>query len=83
MGLVWGVSQQNLVGPGKNLTFVGSYKLPLSQYTCIGRVVACNFQQAHSMGCGVTTLKPSTLIISLNVGVMSMHLLGVLPRHRR
>jgi hypothetical protein len=36
MGLVWGVSQEALVGPGKNLTFVGSYKLPLGQYTCIG-----------------------------------------------
>ncbi len=24
---------------------VGSYKLPLSQYMCIGLVVACSFQQ--------------------------------------
>ncbi len=26
---------------------VGSYKLPLSQYTCIGLVVACSFQQKY------------------------------------
>jgi hypothetical protein len=30
--------------PWKNHTFVGSYKLPLCQYTCIGIVVACSFQ---------------------------------------
>jgi hypothetical protein len=27
--------------------FVGSYKLPLNQYTCIGLVVACSFQQKY------------------------------------
>ena len=26
---------------------VGSYKLPLGQYTCIGQVVACSFQQKY------------------------------------
>ncbi len=30
---------------GKGKGGVGSYKLPLGQYTCIGRVVACSFQQ--------------------------------------
>jgi hypothetical protein len=34
MGLEWGVCQQASIGPGKNHTFVGSYKLLLSQYTC-------------------------------------------------
>jgi hypothetical protein len=28
-------------------THVGSYKLPLSQYICIGLVVACSFQQKY------------------------------------
>jgi hypothetical protein len=46
MGLVWGVCQQALIGPGKNHTFVGSYKLPLSQNICVGLVVACSFQQS-------------------------------------
>ncbi len=36
----------------------------------------------HSLGCGVATPKPSALIISSDVGVMSMHLLGASPRHR-
>ncbi len=31
-------SKQALVEPGKNLTFVGSYKLPLSQYMCTSLV---------------------------------------------
>ncbi len=43
-GQVWGVCQQDSIGPGENHTFVGSYKLTLSQYTCIGLVVACSFQ---------------------------------------
>ncbi len=41
MGLVRGVYQQAILeGAGKNHTFVGSYKLPLAQYTCIGQVAA-------------------------------------------
>jgi hypothetical protein len=36
MGLVWGVCPQALVGPGKNHTFVGRYKLPLGQaHVCL------------------------------------------------
>ncbi len=33
--------------PWKNHYFVGSYKLPLNQYMCIGIVVACSFQHLH------------------------------------
>ncbi len=42
----WGehVSRTCENGPGKIHTFVGSYKLPLGQYMCIGWVVACSFQ---------------------------------------
>jgi hypothetical protein len=29
---------------------VGSYKLPLGQYMCIGRVVACSVQQGYGPG---------------------------------
>jgi hypothetical protein len=39
-----------LMEPQKNHTFVGRYKLPLGQYTCIGRVVACSFQQGYDRG---------------------------------
>jgi hypothetical protein len=39
---------------GKNHTFVGSYKLPLCQYTCIGIVVACSFQHPGCAKCGHT-----------------------------
>jgi hypothetical protein len=49
-GQVWGVYQQASIGPGKNHTFVGSYKLPLSQYTCNGLVVACSFLQGYDPG---------------------------------
>jgi hypothetical protein len=49
-GQVWGVYQQASIGPGKNHPFVGSYKLPLSQYTCIGLVVACSFPQGYDLG---------------------------------
>jgi hypothetical protein len=38
------VSSPSEKGPGKNHTFVGSYKLPLCQYMCIDIVVACCFQ---------------------------------------
>jgi hypothetical protein len=42
----WGVCQQALIEEScKNHIFVGSYKLPLSQYMCTGLVVACSFQQ--------------------------------------
>ncbi len=31
----------------QTVVVVGIYKLPLSQYTCIGLVVACSFQQKY------------------------------------
>jgi hypothetical protein len=37
----------------------------------------------HSFGCGMTSPKPSALIISPDGGVMSMHLLGASPHHRQ
>jgi hypothetical protein len=39
---------------------VGSYKLPLSQYMCIGLVVACSFQQKYDFS--QVLLRPAHIV---------------------
>ncbi len=66
-------AKQALVGPGKNLTFVGSYKLPLGQHTCIGQVVACSFQHVlmhvggMMFGWIITKVFKARLVVKLEV----------------
>ncbi len=52
---------------------VGSYKLPLSQYMCIGRVVACSFQQKYDFSkvlIGLLAYSPHLPFGHLSSGVL-------------
>ncbi len=55
------VSRPSEKGPGKNHTFVGSYKLPLGQYTCIGQVVACSLQHRCPCNCQASIIALVTM----------------------
>ncbi len=53
-----------------NITpFVGCYKLPLGQYTCIGQVVACSDQQTAAATAAVAV---KTAAVAMAAVVMAL-----------